>query len=63
MYQHKLCLFDLGLPTVYLPSCRDLEVQQTYEAMGVLYDGAGQIEKHVFFKKANLPKLTVDLIF
>jgi hypothetical protein len=30
---------------------------------GSFYDGAGQIEKHAFFKRANLLKLTVDLIF
>lgn len=59
----KLGLWDRWLPTVYLPSCWDLKLEQMYEAMDFLHDHAEQIEEHVFFKTANLFNLKVDLIF
>jgi transposase len=59
----KLGLWDRWLPTVYLPSCWDLKLEQMYEAMDFLHDHSEEIEKHVFFKTANLFNLKVDLIF
>jgi len=59
----KLGLWDRWLPTVYMPSCWDLKLEQMYEAMDLLYDHAEQVEKHVFFQTANLFNLKVDLIF
>jgi len=59
----KLGLWDRWLPTVYLPSCWELKLEQMYEAMDLLYDHAEEIEKHIFFTTANLFNLTVDLIF
>ena len=59
----KLGLWDQWLPIVYLPSCWDLKLEQMYEAMDLLYDHAEEVEKHVFFKTANLFNLKVDLIF
>jgi len=59
----KLGMWDRWLPTVYLPSCWDLKLDQMYEAMDVLYDHAAEVEKHVFFETANLFNLKVDLIF
>ena len=59
----KLGVWDRWLPTVYLPSCWDLKVDQMYEAMDVLYEHAAEVEKHVFFETANLFNLKVDLIF
>jgi hypothetical protein len=59
----KLGLWDRWLPTVYLPSCWDLKLEQMYEAMDLLYDHAEEVEKHVFFQTANLFNLKVDLIF
>jgi hypothetical protein len=59
----KLGLWDRWLPTVYLPSCWDLKLEQMYEAMDLLYDHAEDVEKHVFFETANLFNLKVDIIF
>jgi transposase len=59
----KLGLWDRWLPTVYLPSCWDLKLEQMYEAMDLLYDHAEEVEKHIFFQTANLFNLKVDLIF
>ena len=59
----KLGLWDRWLPTVYLPPCWDLKLEQMYEAMDFLYDHAEEVEKHVFFQTANLFNLKVDLIF
>jgi transposase len=59
----KLGLWGRWLPTVYLPSCWDLKLEQMYEAMDLLYDHAEEVEKHVFFQTANLFNLKVDLIF
>jgi hypothetical protein len=59
----KLGMWDRWLPTVYLPSCWDLKLEQMYEAMDVLYEHAAEVEKHVFFETANLFNLKVDLIF
>ena len=59
----KLGLWDRWLPTVYLPSCWDLKLEQMYEAMDLLYHHAEEVEKHVFFQTANLFNLKVDLIF
>jgi len=59
----KLGLWDRWLPTVYLPSCWDLKLSQIYEAMDFLYDHSEEIERHIFFKTANLFNLKVDLIF
>jgi hypothetical protein len=59
----KLGLWDRWLPTVYLPSCWNLKLDQMYEAMDFLYDYAQEVEKHVFFETANLFNLKVDLIF
>jgi transposase len=59
----KLGVWDRWLEKVYLPSCRDLELQHMYEAMDLLHDHAADIEKTVFFSVANLFNLTVDLIF
>ena len=59
----KLGLWDRWLPSVYLPSCWDLKLEQMYEAMDLLYDHAEEVEKQVFFQTANLFNLKVDLIF
>jgi transposase len=59
----KLGAWDRWLPTVYLPSCRKLKLEQLYEAMDLLYEHAEEVEKHIFFATANLFNLTVDLIF
>ena len=59
----KLGAWDRWLPTVYLPSCWELKLEQMYEAMDLLYEHAEEIEKHIFFTTANLFNLTVDLIF
>lgn len=59
----KLGTWDRWLPTVYLPSCWELKLEQLYEAMDLLYDHAEEVEQHVFFETANLFNLTVDLIF
>jgi hypothetical protein len=59
----KLGLWDRWLPTVYLPSCWELKLEQMYEAMDLLYDHTEEVEKHVFFQTANLFNLKVDLIF
>ena len=59
----KLGVWDRWLPTVYLPSCWDLKLEQMYEAMDMLYEHAAEVEKHVFFETANLFNLKVDLIF
>ena len=59
----KLGVWDRWLPTVYLPSCWHLKLEQMYEAMDLLYDHAEEVEKHVFFQTANLFNLKVDLIF
>jgi transposase len=59
----KLGLWDRWLPTVYLPSCWELKLEQMYEAMDLLYDHAEEVEKHIFFQTANLFNLKVDLIF
>jgi transposase len=59
----KLGLWDRWLPTVYLPSCWELKLEQMYEAMDLLYDHAEEVEKHVFFQTANLFNLKVDIIF
>jgi hypothetical protein len=59
----KLGLWDRWLPTVFLPSCWELKLEQMYEAMDVLYEHAAEVEKHVFFETANLFNLKVDLIF
>jgi hypothetical protein len=59
----KLGMWDRWLPTVYLPSCWDLKLEQMYEAMDVLYEHAAEVERHVFFETANLFNLKVDLIF
>ena len=59
----KLGSWDRWLPTVYLPSCWDLKLEQLYEAMDILHDHAAEVEKHVFFKTADLFNLKVDLIF
>ena len=61
--ESKLGLWDRWLPTVYLPSCWHLKLEQMYEAMDLLYDHAEEVEKHVFFQTANLFNLKVDLIF
>ena len=61
--ESKLGLWDRWLPTVYLPSCWDLKLEQMYEAMDLLYDHAEEVEKHVFFQTANLFNLKVDIIF
>ncbi|MGD8513368.1 MAG: IS1634 family transposase [Deltaproteobacteria bacterium] len=61
--ESKLGLWHRWLPTVYLPSCWHLKLEQMYEAMDLLYDHAEEIEKHVFFQTANLFNLKVDLIF
>jgi len=59
----KLGVWDRWLPTVYLPSCWNLKLEQMYEAMDFIYEHAEEIEKHIFFTMANLFNLTVDLIF
>jgi len=59
----KLGVWDRWLPTVYLPSCWHLKLEQMYEAMDLLYDHAEEVEKHIFFQTANLLNLKVDLIF
>ena len=61
--ESKLGLWDRWLPTIYLPSCWDLKLEQMYEAMDLLYDHAEEVEKHIFFQTANLFNLKVDLIF
>ena len=61
--QSKLGLWDRWLPTVYLPSCWELKLEQMYEAMDLLYEHAEEVERHVFFQTANLFNLKVDLIF
>ena len=61
--ESKLGLWDRWLPTVYLPSCWELKLEQMYEAMDLLYEHAEEVEKHVFFQTANLFNLKVDLIF
>jgi transposase len=59
----KLGAWDRWLPTVYLPSCWELKLEQMYEGMDLIYEHAEEIEKHIFFTTANLFNLTVDLIF
>jgi transposase len=61
--ESKLGVWDRWLPTVYMPSCKDLKLDQMYEAMDLLYEHAAELEKHVFFETANLFNLKVDLIF
>jgi hypothetical protein len=56
-------VWDRWLPTVYLPSCWDLKLEQMYEAMDVLYEHGVEVEKHVFFETATVFNLKVDLIF
>jgi len=59
----KLGSWQRWLPTVYLLSCWNLKLEQMYEAMDFLYNHAAEVEKHVFFKTADLFNLQVDLIF
>ena len=61
--ESKLGLWDRWLPTVYLPSCWELKLEQMYEAMDLLWEHAEEVERHVFFQTANLFNLKVDLIF
>jgi hypothetical protein len=59
----KLGVWDRWLPTVHLPSCWDLQLDDMYAAMDLLYDHAAAIEQAVFFETANLFNLEVDLVF
>lgn len=61
--ESKLGVWDRWLPTVFLPSCRDLKLAQMYEAMDVLQKHSADVEKAVFFETANLFNLEVDVIF
>jgi transposase len=61
--ESKLGVWDRWLPTVYMPSCKDLKLDHMYEAMDLLHEHAAELEKHVFFETANLFNLKVDLIF
>lgn len=61
--ESKLGTWLRWLPTVYMPSCKDLKLDHMYEAMDLLYAHAPEVEEHVFFQTANLFNLKVDLIF
>jgi transposase len=61
--ESKLGVWDRWLDTVYLPSCNGLKLRHMYEAMDLLHEHAGEVEKTVFFHTANLFNLEVDLIF
>jgi len=61
--ESKLGTWLRWLPTVYMPSCKDLKLDHMYEAMDLLYAHAAEVEEHVFFQTANLFNLKVDLIF
>jgi len=61
--ESKLGAWDRWLPTVYLPSCWGLKLEQMYEAMDVLYEHSAEVEKEIFFQTANLFNLKVDIIF
>ncbi len=61
--ESKLGVWDRWLDKVYLPSCKDLKLDQMYEAMDLLYEHAVEVEKNIFFHTANLFNLKVDLIF
>ncbi|MFP7754560.1 IS1634 family transposase [Thermodesulfobacteriota bacterium B35] len=61
--ESKLGVWDRWLDTVYLPECNGFKLRQMYEAMDVLHEHAGEIEKEVFFQVANICNLAVDIIF
>lgn len=61
--ESKLGTWLRWLPSVYMPSCKDLKLDHMYEAMDLLYAHAAEVEEHVFFQTANLFNLKVDLIF
>jgi len=61
--ESKLGVWDRWLDTVYLPDCSGFKLRQMYEAMDVLHEHAGEIEKEVFFQVANICNLAVDIIF
>jgi transposase len=61
--ESKLGVWDRWLSKVYLPSAKNLKLEQMYEAMDLFYEHAGEVEKHIFFQTANLFNLQVDLIF
>jgi len=61
--ESKLGVWDRWLDKVYLPGCKDLKLDQMYEAMDLLYEHAVEVEKNIFFNTANLFNLKVDLIF
>jgi hypothetical protein len=48
---------------VFLPSCRDLELQHLYRAMDFLEEHKAEVEQAVYFKTADLMNADVDLIF
>ena len=51
------------LDTVYLPTCKELQLRHMYEAMDMLHAHCTEVEETVFFHVANLFNLEVDLIF
>lgn len=61
--ESKLGVWSRWLEKVYLPSCRNLKLEQMYEAMDRLYENASSVEEAVFFETANLLNLDVDLVF
>ncbi len=61
--ESKLGVWDRWLRKVYLPSCRNLKLDQMYEAMDFLHAHSGKVEEAVFFRTAHLFNLDVDLIF
>ena len=59
----KLGVWDRWLDTVYLPTCKELQLRHMYEAMDMLHAHCTEVEETVFFHVANLFNLEVDLIF
>lgn len=59
----KLGVWERWLPTVHLPSCWGLQLDDMYAAMDLLHAHAVKLEEAVFFETANLFNLEVDLVF
>ena len=61
--ESKLGVWDRWLSKMYLPSAKNLKLEQMYEAMDLFHEHAAEVEKHIFFQTADLFNLQVDLIF